>query len=459
MTVREVVLGRRRESPHRRRDSIRPLEHRARRPTDRLGPRHRPCRPHDDPGARRLGDQRGGRRPSPRPSTRRTPATRTPPTRSGEVTGVDGAEGVDGDHGGTNAHAAAATDSRLDHDQPTASPSPATHTRRNKQRSVVDPSDASTWTRSRCAGCQGIDDVQQRTAGGLTYRSATKRRCGRTRPPRGAKNAPYRRSTKTLGTRSGSASLKSVGLSSRDFRCWGWVCGRVEVEPVRCRVRGWVFAGLVFVAVVRSTVSRLLVMCERHALWGAQPSLRPAPDLVGWGHGAVGPRPVAGLNHIVGCPSGGSRCQYRARSQLTASARVTQLLLSGARCRGIEPSDPAARRRQACKRLAGRRDTTLVDSAPLTDTDIDVMDRWNRVVPRHRLNSRPPHQARALFGDRTPMRLQRPIHGGVGSSRPTTRSGGRRRTGSRHQSPRRRSPRTPDRRRGSVGSSHSPDGP
>ena len=92
-----------------------------------------------------------------------------------------------------------------------------------------------------------------------------------------------------------SASLKSVGLSSRDFRCWWWVCGRVEVEPVRCRVRGWVFAMLVFVAVVRSTVSRLLVMCERHALWGAQPSLRPAPHL-----GRGGGMELSGQGQLLG---------------------------------------------------------------------------------------------------------------------------------------------------------------
>ena len=349
MTVREVVLGRRRESPHRRRDSIRPLEHLTRQPTDRLGAHHRPCRPHDDPGARRLGDLRGGRRRSHSPSTRRTPATRSPPTRSGEVTGVDGAEGVDGDHGGTNAHAAAATDSRLDHDQPTASPSPATHTRRNKQRSVVDPSDASTWTRSRCAGCQGIDDVQQRTAGGLTYRSATKRRCGRTRPPRGAKHAPYRRSTMT-------SQPARIGIPEE---CWfvkqGFSALGVGVWARRSRTRpmpgSWVGVRWVGVrgggAVDRLQIAR---QWERHALWGAEPSLRPAPS-VGWGHGAVGPRPVAGLNHIVGCPSVGSRVRYRARSQLTASARVTPLLLSGGRCRGIEPRDRAARRRQACRGL------------------------------------------------------------------------------------------------------------
>jgi hypothetical protein len=51
---------------------------------------------------------------------------------------------------------------------------------------------------------------------------------------------------------------EDVGLSSRDFRCWEWVCGRVEIEPVRLSGSWSVLVGLVFVAVVRSTVSNVL---------------------------------------------------------------------------------------------------------------------------------------------------------------------------------------------------------
>jgi hypothetical protein len=86
--------------------------------------------------------------------------------------------------------------------------------------------------------------------------------------------------------------------------CWFvkqgfWVLG-VGPWARRSRTRppvgSWVvFVGLLFVAVVRSTVSRLLVMCERHALWGAQPSLRPAPKL-----GRGGGMELSGQGQLLG---------------------------------------------------------------------------------------------------------------------------------------------------------------
>ena len=44
----------------------------------------------------------------------------------------------------------------------------------------------------------------------------------------------------------------------------------------------------------------------------------------------------------------------------------------------LEIAQPVEDKREE---LAGRRDTALVDSAPLTDTDTDVMDGFDRVVP------------------------------------------------------------------------------
>ena len=103
------------------------------------------------------------------------------------------------------------------------------------------------------------------------------------------------------------------------FRRWtgGWARrnrtrpmpgSRVGCSPCWCSWR-----------VVRSTVSRSLVMCERHALWGAQPSLRPHPKRDGVGAWSYRAKASCWAHSQSRLPLSGKPCRRRSSN---ASAMV-----------------------------------------------------------------------------------------------------------------------------------------
>ncbi len=126
--------------------------------------------------------------------------------------------------------------------------------------------------------------------------------------PAPASTTRYRPLRTASSPRSRMASLKSCALSGTDSWCPTAVLGapgRTRLVPGSSRCSsGCVRGG------VRGRPSPWCSSCASGTPCGVL-SHPFAPHPSGWGHGAVGPRPVAGLNHIVGCPSVGSPADTR----------------------------------------------------------------------------------------------------------------------------------------------------